>query len=368
MDRSRSRPHPASRPRRPAGRRAVAVLVAALVVASCASDAAVTEPPSGPQAPSSSAARADAAGALVVYSGRSEDLVGPILADFTARTGIPLEVRYGDTAELAAALLAEGEASPADVLFAQDAGALGAIEAAGGFAELPSATLDVVAPEYRSATGHWVGVTGRARVLVHAADLDPATLPDSVLDLTAPEWRGRVGWAPTNASFQAFVTALRLLEGDEAARAWLEGMLANDVQSYEKNTAIVEAVGRGEIDLGLVNHYYLLRYLEEDPDFPVVNRFLPGDVGGLVNVAGVGIVATSTRPVAAQALVDHLLSAEVQATFAGAAAAEYPMRPGVAVSDRLPPFSELRPPALDLSRLEDLSGTLALLREVGALD
>ncbi|MEY3020655.1 MAG: hypothetical protein RLZZ272_1639 [Actinomycetota bacterium] len=328
----------------------------------------------GPTAPTTSApdasagGGADADGPLVVYSGRSEDLVGPILEGFAAMTGRELEVRYGDTAELAAAILAEGDASPADVFFGQDAGALGALEAAGRFAELDAETLGLVDPAYRSSAGRWVGVTGRARVLVHAPDLAAADLPDSVGELTDPVWRGRVGWAPTNASFQAFVTALRLLEGEDAARAWVEGMLANDVQVYEKNTAIVEAVGRGEIDLGLTNHYYLLRYLAEDPDYPAVNRFLPGDVGGLVNVAGVGVLSTSERPTGAAELVAHLLSEEVQRSFAGAAAGEYPMRAGVEASDRLPTLVELAPPALDLGRLEDLEGTLALLREVGALD
>lgn len=350
---------------------AASLVVLAVLLAACGGTSQEVAPPtSDPEAPAEAPAEApvDADGALVVYSGRSEDLVGPILAGFTAASGIELEVRYGDTAELAAAILAEGEASPADVFFGQDAGALGALEAAGRFAELPADVLALVAPEYRSAEGRWVGVTGRARVLVHSPALTEEELPDSVTELTDPVWRGRIGWAPTNASFQAFVTALRLLEGEDAARAWLEGMLANDVQVYEKNTAIVEAVARGEIDLGLTNHYYLLRYLAEDPDYPAVNRYLPGDVGGLVNLAGVGVLSGSARPAGAGELVAFLLSEEVQRTFAGAAATEYPLRAGIEPPPSLPTIAELAPPALDLGRLEDLEGTLTLLREVGALD
>jgi len=353
---------------RPRLRRTLAALTLLPVLLAACTTATPDEVAPAPDAPEAPAGPVDAEGPLVVYSGRSEDLVGPLLAEFSATTGIELEVRYGDTAELAAAILAEGAASPADVFFGQDAGALGALEAAERFAELPAETLELVDPAYRSAAGRWVGVTGRVRVLAHSADLSDDELPDSVTELTDPRWRGRVGWAPTNASFQAFVTALRLLEGEDVARAWLEGMIANDVQPYEKNTAIVEAVARGEIDLGLTNHYYLLRYLAEDPAYPVVNRFLPSDVGGLVNVAGVGVLSTSARPNAARALVAHLLSEEVQRGFAAAAAAEYPLRFGVEAASALPSLEALAPPALDLGRLEDLAGTLELLREVGALD
>jgi iron(III) transport system substrate-binding protein len=139
-------------------------------------------------------------------------------------------------------------------------------------------------------------VTGRVRVLAYNTDtLSEDDLPDSVLDLTDPAWSGRVGWAPTNGSFQAFVTALRLTEGEDVAREWLEGMLANDVVPFENNTGIVEGVARGEVEVGLVNHYYLYRFLAEDPDFNVANHYLPGDVGGLVNVAGIGVLDTSDQ-------------------------------------------------------------------------
>jgi len=334
----------------------------ALLLGACAGTGA-DAPDVGPDG------RIDADGPVVIYSGRNENLVGTLFAEFTAATGIAVEVRYGDTAELAIQIIEEGSRSPADVYFAQDAGALGALEAQGRLALLPADVIAPVDARYRSREGRWTGVTGRSRNLVVNTDLlDPSTLPTSVLDLTDPRWRGLVGWAPTNGSFQAFVTALRLLEGEDVARAWVEGMLANEVVPFRNNTAIVEAVGRGEIAIGLTNNYYLPRFLAEDPSFPAVNVYLPGDAGGIVNVAGVGVLATSQRPGAATELVRYLLSEPVQRAFgARVDAAEFPLREGVD-SALLPPLESLGAPDLDLSRLEDLQGTLTLLQNARAFD
>jgi iron(III) transport system substrate-binding protein len=346
--------------RRPV-RTAAATLAAAAILAGCGAQATAPAPAPA-EAP-------DGTGPLVVYSGRNENLVGPVFERFTAATGIPVEVRYGDTAELAIQIVEEGVRSPADVYFGQDAGALGALQAEGRLAELPADLLALVDPRYRSREGRWTGITGRSRNLVVSTTLvDPSEVPTSVLDLVDPRWRGRVGWAAANGSFQAFVTAMRVIEGEEVTRAWLAGMLANGVQDYKNNTAIVEAVGRGEIAIGLTNNYYLPRFLAEDPAFPAVNVYLPGDVGGIVNVAGVGVLASSARPRAALELVRFLLSEEVQAAFgARVDAAEFPLRLGVR-SELLPPLDSLGAPDLDLSQLEDLRGTLALLTEVGVID
>lgn len=307
---------------------------------------------------------------LTVYSGRGEDLVGSVIADFVEQTGIEVDVRYGGTSELALQLVEEGDATPADVFWAQDAGALGAVAEQGLFDELPDDVLDRVDEANRSAEGEWVGVTGRARVLVHSTERVPEeSLPESVLDLTDEQWQGRVGWAPTNGSFQAFVTAMRVELGEDTTREWLEGMLANGVVEFPNNSSQVEAVGRGEIDVGLVNHYYLLRFLAEDPDFPAANHFPDGDIGSLLNVAGVGRLAASGDVDLTEQFITYLLSDDVQAYFAGVTdEAEYPLVEGVAPADALPPLSELDPPAVDLSDLSDLEGTLELLREVGALE
>jgi iron(III) transport system substrate-binding protein len=344
-------------------------LAAAVAMSLAACGGAEDAPPAAPDPLAEGPAVEDAPGALVIYSGRNENLIAGYLEDFTALTGIAVEVRYGDTAELAIQILEEGDRSPADVYFGQDAGALGALEVAGRLAPLPDDVLALVDPRYRSRGGMWTGITGRSRNLVVNTDLlDPAELPDSVFGLTDPRWAGLIGWSPQNGSFQAFVTAMRVVHGEAETRAWLEGMIANGATAYRNNTTIVEAVGRGEVAVGLVNNYYLPRFTAEDPTFPAVNLYLPGDVGGIVNVAGAGVVNTSRRPTAAAEFIRFMLSESVQTAFGSRVdAAEFPLRIGVD-STLLPTLDSLGAPDVDLSRLEDLQGTLALLQEVGAFD
>ncbi len=312
----------------------------------------------------------DAERSVTIYSGRSEELVAPILERFTEETGIEVRVRYGGTAELAALLLEEGDRSPADVFFAQDAGALGAVEAAGLFAVLDDEVLERVQKTLRAPSGAWVGVSGRARVVVYNTErLAPEDLPASILDFTDPQWAGRIGWPPTNGSFQAFVTALRLVEGEQAARDWLEGIQANDPIVYAQNTPTVAAVAAGEVDIGFVNHYYLHRFLaEEGEGFGARNYYTaPGDVGTLINVAGVGILDAADHRDEAAELVAFLLSDTAQRYFADETY-EYPVVASVEANADVPSIDELQPLSIDLGRLEDLKATLALMRDVGILD
>lgn len=344
------------------------VLLALLLFTACtaimtpaapAADAPVADTP----------AAADAGGSLVVYSGRNENLVGPLLEQYQTEKGIDVEVRYGSTAEMAATILEEGANSPADVFFGQDAGALGALSKAGRCAALPESITGQVDPRFASPEGTWVGVSGRARVLVYNTNtVTPDELPASMFDLTLPEWKGRIGWAPTNASFQSFVTAIRLLKGEDVARQWLVDMIANDVQTFSDNTPIVEAVGRGEIDAGLVNHYYLFRFLAEDPNFPVAAYHFPGsDPASMINVAGACVLDTAPHADAALEFVTFLLSQEAQQYFADNTY-EYPLAgEDVQTDERLIPLADIQAPDLDLSDIDDLQGTLTLLQEVGAL-
>lgn len=308
---------------------------------------------------------------LVIYSGRQEALVDPIIKEFEKEEGIKVEVRYGDTAELAAQLLEEGDDTPADVFFSQDAGALGAMSDAELFAALDEEDLGRVDPAYRSAAGDWVGVTGRVRVVAYDPDKVSADdLPDDVLELAAPEWAGRVAIAPTNASFQAFVTAIRVTEGDDAAREFLEGLIDNDVQLYDNNLAILDALEAGEIEVGLINHYYLHERRVElgAENVRTELKFLPpGTVGALVNVAGVGVVDGKEDNEHAQAFVDFLLSDDVQQEFVEDTG-EYPLVPGVAGPEGMPTLEELGGGAgFDLSELHGLEETQALLAEVGLI-
>jgi len=306
---------------------------------------------------------------LTVYSGRSSSLVQPLFDQFAEETDINIRVRYGSSAGLVALLLEEGDSSPADVAFLQDAGALGALANNGLLVSLPDALLHQVDGKFRSSDGLWVGTSGRARTVIYnvfAVDPD-RDLPASLLDFTAPEWKGRIGWAPTNGSFQAFVTALRLIEGDEVARAWLEGMNANDAKIYPNNTMIVDATARGEIDAGLVNHYYLHRFLEEHGEgFAARNHFYASDAGALINVAGVGVLETSKASTLAERFVEFLLSPTAQ-TFFAEETAEYPLIDGINPVGGVPPLASLDPPDVDLNNLDDLRGTLALMREAGVL-
>jgi iron(III) transport system substrate-binding protein len=314
-------------------------------------------------------AEGDAEGPLTIYSGREEELVAPLFDMFEEETGIGVEVRYGDSAELAATIAEEGENSPADVFFAQDPGSLGAVEGEELLAELPEETLDKVDERFRDPDGHWVGTSGRARVVVYNTEtLTEDELPDSIWEFTDPEWKGKIGLAPTNASFQAFVTAMRLAEGDDRAREWLEGIAANDPKLYDGNTPVVEATAAGEIEVGFVNHYYLYVVREEQPDAPIANHYLAGDdPGALVSVAGAAVLAESDQPDAAERFVAFLLSEEGQRFYAEAAEeAEYPLIEGLEPREGLPALEDLQGPALELDQLgPELERTLELLNEVG---
>lgn len=309
--------------------------------------------------------------ALTIYSGRNENLVGPLLQQFEQDTGIRVDVRYGGSTDLAVQLLEEGEGSPADVFFSQDAGALGLVENNGLLVPLSSDILDLVDPRFSSDEGFWVGVTGRARVVVYNTDvLSPEDLPTTITEFTDSKWADKIGWAPSNASLQAFVTALRVTAGEDAARSWLEGIVANNPRVYPNNGAVVAAIATGEIEVGFVNHYYIYQHLAEHPDAPVANYFFPsGDVGSMINVAGVGILNSTDVPVLAQRFVLYLLSIRGQQYFAEQTY-EYPLLVygDLVVAEGLPPLEEHELPDLDLSDLADLETTLTLLEEVGAFD
>ena len=312
---------------------------------------------------------ASAATTLTIYSGRDERFVKPLYDRFTQRTGIRLRVRYADSATLAATLVEEGRNSPADVFFAQDAGALGAVASRGRLAELPRATLAKVATRFRAPGRRWVGVTGRARVVVYNTDvLRAPRLPKTIWGYTHPRWRGKIGLPPTNASFQAFVSAMRLRVGDDRTRDWLLALKANDVKFYSGNSRVVAAVASREIQVGFVNHYYLYQHKEQQPNAPIANHFLRGrDPGALINVAGAGILTSSKRKRAAVRLVNFLLTKESQRFFAHSAGrAEYPLSGGVRPRAGLPRLDRIEGARIRLGLLgRELPKTLRLLNDVG---
>ncbi len=322
----------------------------------------------GPQSEETEAATPVDDAALVVYSGRNEELLGPLYEQFTEESGIEVSVRYGDSATLAGQLLEEGSRTPADVYVSQDAGALGALAKGGCLAELSDDVLDLVPVGYRADEGNWVGLTGRARVIVYNPDLVATDdLPTSIEDVNDERWSGQVGIAPGNASFQAFVTAMRVLDGDDTARAFLEGLVDNDAQVFDGNGAILDAVDSGELAMGLINHYYVFELAAEVGAENVtaqLHYLRDGGAGSLINISGVAQLAESDRTEDAQALVDFLLSEQAQTYFAEQTY-EYPLIDGVATAGNLPDLASLDAPEFDLSDLDTLAETTELLDEVG---
>lgn len=330
--------------------------LAALALAGCASA-------DGP------ADDSDGGDALTVYAGRSEDLVQPLIDDFTEETGIEVEVRYASTPEIAALLQEEGDATPADVFWSQDAGALGALADSGMLAELPADLQEGIPAEFSATDNTWVGLTGRARVIAYDSERFTAEqIPTTVADLTTPEWAGEVGFPPGNASFQSFVTAMRVLDGEEATAAWLAAMAANQPVITENNGEALDLVNSGELGAALINHYYWYERAAElgEDAMRAKLAFLPGDAGGIVNVTGAALLDGSADNEDALAFVEFLVSEDAQEYFANTTY-EYPLLEGVAPSADLPPLASLAIEGLDLADLADVQESQRLIADAGLL-
>jgi iron(III) transport system substrate-binding protein len=304
---------------------------------------------------------------LTVYSGRSEEFIAPFFAQWEAQSGIKLNIRYGDSAELAAQILEEGSNSPADLFLSQDAGSLGAVAEAGLFTQLSAEIASAIPATYVAANRNWVGITGRARVFAYAPDR-VKVLPQSVTDLTNSQYKNQIGIAPTNASFQAFLTALIENKGADFAKNWLKALQANGVKIYAKNSAIVEAIDKGEISIGLVNHYYIWEVSEGlGRAINVKNGFFTsGDLGNLINVSGAGVLVSSKKYAAAEDLINFLTSAASQAKFV-TDTHEYSLISGAAAPAGVPALDQIGAPVVDLATLKNIKATQDLLIEVGLL-
>ena len=291
-------------------------------------------------------------GRLVIYSGRTRNLIEPLLEQFSEETGIAIDVVYDDSANLALAIEEEGSNTPADVFLSQSPGAVGFLDEQGRLGELPQSVLELVPEDLRAQDGQWVGLSGRVRTLVYNPELvDAADLPPSVLDLADPSFAGQVAVAPTNGSFQDFVTAMRSELGNDEAAAWLEAMADNESPTYPNNLAIVQAVGRGEVPMGLVNHYYLYRERAEDPDISAENHFFPsGDLGSLLIVTAASVIEGTDRSEEAQEFIEFMLGAEAQGFFSGETF-EYPLAAGVEPAGTVPPLDEVSTTRIDLDEL-----------------
>ena len=305
-------------------------------------------------------------GELTVYSGRGEALVGEFLGYIDDQyDDLDLQVRYGGSTELAGQIIEEGDTSPADVFYSVNAGALGALTDEGRTLALPEEVREPVREEFR--TDHWVGTSGRARTVPHNTErLSADELPDDVMAYDDPDAvDAQLAWAPTYGSCQAFVTAMRLLEGEERTRQWLEGVVDRGIESYHDEFRVCQAIADGEVDAGFTNHYYIQRVLDGNPDAPLSTAFTENDAGAIFNVAGAATVDTAADADRAANFIRHLLSAEAQDYFARTTF-EYPLIPEIDPIGDLPTIDELNPPAdLDLTQLSEIEPTIDLMREAG---
>jgi iron(III) transport system substrate-binding protein len=306
---------------------------------------------------------------ITLYSGRIPAAIGPAVDMYEAQADRDVQVRFAETADLAATLVEEGDASPADVFFAQEPGAIAAVAEAGLLTKLPQDILDLVPARYRDPDGRWVGVTGRVRVIAYNTDaVEEAELPPSPFGLTDPKWKDRVGWSPASSSMQEYVTALSARYGDDRTKQWLEEMVDNGAVSFPDNVTIRDAIAKGEIDVGLINHYYVAQAIsEEGPNYPVAVYFPPGGLGSLMLLTSVGVLESSDRKAEAFAFVRSLLSPKSQAFFTSSSK-EYPLAKGVEPDPSLKvPIEKIPVSDSSLVDLKELQGTIELMKEAGAL-
>ena len=306
---------------------------------------------------------------ITLYSGRIPAAIGPAVDSYETEANRDVKVRFAETADLAATLVEEGDASPADVFFAQEPGAIAAVAEAGLLTKLPQNILDLVPARYRDPEGRWVGITGRARVIAYNRNVvKQSELPPSPFGLTDPMWKDRVGWSPASSSMQEYVTALRARYGDDRTKQWLEEMVDNGAVAFPDNVTIRDAIAKGEIDVGLINHYYVAQAIEaEGPDYPVAVYFPPGGLGSLMLLTSVGVLESSDRKPEAFAFVRSLLSPKTQQFFTSSSK-EYPLAKGAKPDPSLSvPIAKIPVSNSNLVDLKELQGTIELMKEAGAL-
>jgi iron(III) transport system substrate-binding protein len=314
--------------------------------------------------------RADAQ-TLTLYNAQHEQVVGMLTAMFTKQTGIKVQVHTGEGPDIASQILQEGADSPADLFFTENSPELILLDEKGLLAPVDPATLARVPAKYSAADGDWVGVLARENVLdFNASMIGANALPASLMDLAKPQWAGKIAIAPSDADFLPLVSAVIRTQGKPAALAWLQGLKAN-AKIYEDDESVVAAVARGDVAVGVVNNYYWAR-LETDlgPQkiASALYHFRHGDIGGLINISGAGVLKSSKNQAAAQKFLAFLVSHQAQVALGESEVDfEYPLAPGVAPNKLLTPFKALQPPAISVSQLGDDQEAGALLQQAGLI-
>ncbi|MCH1415557.1 MAG: extracellular solute-binding protein [Candidatus Actinomarina sp.] len=287
---------------------------------------------------------ADVDGTLVIYSGRKESLVSNVISAFALETGVEVEVRYAKSAELAGTITLEGAISPADVFLSQDPVSLGIVAKEGLFEVLPEDILDNVPAWAVDQRGFWVGTSGRSRALVvDTRDVSDAELPGDIYGLNNEVFRGRLGLAPTNSSFIAMVSCMIEQDGEEKVSEWLTAINGLGYTEYPKNSPQVAAAAAGELDIGMINHYYTLRVLAEAGDTPIKNVFLDSGCGAMVMPAGAGVLSSSQNKPAAMAFIEYLHSTSAQEHFTNTVF-EFPLVSSITPNELLPNIDTLNSP------------------------
>lgn len=306
---------------------------------------------------------------LLIYNAQHESLTKEWIDAFTKETGIKVTYRQGGDTELGNQLVAEGAASPADVFLTENSPAMAAVEKAGLFADLNADTLDQVPPQYRPATGKWTGVAARSTVFVYnKTRLQPDQLPKSMTDLEQPAWKGRWGGAPTKADFQAIVSAYLQLKGEAATAQWLAGMKTN-AKIYNDNIATMKAVNAGEVDGGIIYHYYWFRdqaKTKEGSGNTALHYFKNQDPGAFVSLSGGGVLKSSKKQEQAQQFIKFVTGKAGQEVLEKGTSFEYPVASGVPANPALPPLDSLQAPTVDPSTL-DAQKVTDLMTKAGLL-
>lgn len=291
---------------------------------------------------------------ILVYNAQHEALAKSWVAAFTKQTGIKVTLRNGEDMELANQIIQEGAASPADVFLTENSPAMVLVDSHGLLAPLAADTLTEVAPRFRPASGDWVGIAARTTVLAYNKDkLTPADLPKSIMDLAAPKWQGRWGAAPAGADFQAIVSAVLAIEGEDASAKWLKGVAANAVK-FRSNGAAMRAVNMGQIEAAVIYHYYYFgdqARTGENSKNVALAYFGHGDPGAFVSTSGGGVLKTSKHRAEAEAFLKWIAGPEGQTILKTGTSFEYAVGVGAQSNPALVPLSQLQPPDLDPSAL-----------------
>jgi iron(III) transport system substrate-binding protein len=307
---------------------------------------------------------------ITLYSGQHEQTTALLVSAFEKHSGVKVNVRPGDEAELANQIAQEGSNSPADVFYTENTPALEHLREQGLLAPIDASTLASVPARYDSSNGDWVGVSARISTLVYnTGKVSAASLPSSILALAQPQWKGKLAIAPSETDFQPLVTAITKLDGTASAERWLKAIKANS-RIYPDNETVVAQVNNGESAIGLINHYYWYRLRDEVGTkglHSALHYYAAHDPGDLLNVSGAAVLKSSSHPAAAQAFVAFLVSAEGQQVLAHSHSYEYPLRPGVSPAPGLRPFAQLEPASVTLADLGDGSAPLELEQKLGLL-